>query len=113
MPVRASRRSAAEWANIIAGYRAGSADDVTFCRQRGLKLATFRKHKYRLTSSERVQHKSPFKVVTISRVSPQEACVTVPACITVHGFDGVKVELPPTIDIDAVAQLAKALSHGR
>lgn len=107
MPVRASRRSAAQWATIIAEYRAGSEDDATFCQQRSLNLATFRKHKYRRAGRELYGQKSPFKAVTISRVVPPGVC------ITVHGLAGVKVELPATIGMDAVAQLARALTHGR
>ena len=107
MPVRASRRSAAEWGLIMTEYRAGSEDDTTFCQQRGLNLATFRKHKYGRTRRSCMQQKSQFKTVTISRIAPPSSC------ITVHGLDGVKVELPSTIDMDSVAQLAKALSHGR
>ena len=107
MPVRAARRSAAEWVMIIDEYRAGSENDATFCQQRGLNLATFRKHKYGRTRVGRVQHKSQFRAVTISGVAP------IVACITVSGPDGVKVELPPTVSMDSVAQLAKALSHGR
>lgn len=94
---------------IINEYRAGSENDATFCQQRGLTLATFRKHKYRQTRPGRGQ-KSPFKAVTISS---QERGIKVPACITVHGIDGVKVELPESVGMDAVAQLARALSHGR
>ena len=112
MPVRAARRSTAEWATIIAEYRVGSEDDATFCQQRGLNLATFRKHKYGRTRPGRARE-SQFKAVMISRIASQEACITVPACITVHGLDGVKVELPESVGMDAVAQLAKALTHGR
>ncbi len=112
MPPRAARRSNTEWALIIAEYRAGSEDDAAFCQQRGLNLATFRKHRYGRTRPGREQ-KSPFKAVTISRVASQEASVPVRACITVHGLDGIKVELPEYVGMDAVAQLAKALTHGR
>ena len=94
---------------IINEYRAGSENDATFCQQRGLNLATFRKHKYRQTRPGREQ-KSPFKAVTISS---QERGIKVPAYITVHGINGVKVELPEAVGMDAVAQLARALSHGR
>ena len=48
--------------------------------------------------------------MTLTPVVPPSVHATVHACITVNGLDGVKIELPPTVDMDEVA-LAQALTR--
>lgn len=108
MSERRQRRSAEEWALLVAEYRAGSEDDATFCERRGLSRHTFRRYKY---GGRRRR-----SIVASQHAAFAEVRITSPAAaghITVHGVDGVRIELPIAVGIDAVLQLAKGLQRGR
>lgn len=101
-------RSAEEWARLIAEYRAGSEGDAEFCKRRFLSLHTFRKYKYG-QRGRRDLARSGGTAFTEVRVTPPDGG----SHITVCGLDGVRVEVPVSLGINAVAELAKALGHGR
>ena len=102
------RRSAQEWSSLIAECRAGGESDAEFCTRHGLSRHTFRKHKYRYVAG---------RDLVASRGSGfTELKVTPPAAsghIIVHSADGVRIEVPVSVGIDAVARLARALHDGR
>ena len=104
--MRRRQRSAAEWAVLIAEFRGGTETETEFCRRHDLGFRTFRRHKYALSSASRRQREAGFRELAV--VAP----VATPF-ITVHGPGGIRVEVPMTTDVDAVAALAKALGDGR
>lgn len=108
MSPRRKRRSSDEWARLVAEYRAGSEDDAAFCERRGLSRHTFRRYKYggRRRRSLAASNGGGFTEVTV-------ASRDISGPITVYGVDGVRIELPVSVGIEAVVQLAKALGHGR
>jgi len=102
MSSRNPRRSAEQWSEIITEYRAGSEDDAVFCQRRQLNVATFRKHKY---ANSKTHQRDPvaFKEVTLEPVAAR-------GMITIHAR-GVSVDVPVSMNLDAVVQLARALQH--
>ena len=102
------RRSIEEWALLIAEYRAGSESDAEFCERHGLSRHTFRRYKYGRCTRRGLgaSNGSGFTEVT---VSPRDPGVHV----TVYGVDGMRIEVPVSAGMVAVAELVKALGHGR
>ena len=43
---RSPRRSAAQWAELVAEFSGGTENERDFCTRRGLRLATLRKWRY-------------------------------------------------------------------
>ena len=102
------RRSAQEWASLVAEYRGGDEDEATFCERRGLSRHTFRKHRYgqRAKRNREASRKGGFAEVMIA---PRP----VVGHVTVYGVDGMRIEVPLTVGMVAVAELVKALGHER
>jgi hypothetical protein len=101
-------RSAEEWALLVAEYRAGCEDDAEFCQRHKLSLHTFRKHKYgkRAKRDQAADNPSGFVEVAVSARESERH-------ITVHGLEGVRIEVPVSVGVQVVAELARALHHGR
>jgi len=104
MSSRNPRRSATQWSAIIAEFRAGSEDEAAFCQRRQLNKHTFRKHRYR-KNRQRIEQQAAFKEVQLKPVTHS-------ALITVHA-QGVSIDLPLSVAVNTVAQLARALQHER
>ena len=101
MSSRNPRRSATQWAAIIAEYQAGAEDEAAFCQRHQLNRLTFRKHKY-------ANNKTPRQTVKPSGFKEVRLPITPRECITVHAH-GVRVDVPVSMDMIAVAQLVKTL----
>lgn len=108
MSSRSPNRSVQQWSSIIAECRAGTESDAEFCQRSGLNFHTFRKHKYANGKARRraARQSSACNEVRFEQLPPR-------GLITVRGPDGVSVELPVSVDMNSVAQLAKALQHER
>lgn len=89
-------------------YRTGSEGDAEFCKRRRLSLHTFRKYKYG-QRGRRELVRGGGTAFTEVKIAPPDG----DGHISVYGQGGVRVEVPVSVGIDAVAELAKALSHGR
>lgn len=101
-------RSAQEWASLVAEYEGGCEDEPSFCRRRGLSRHTFRKYRY---GKRRQRDRAPsgrggFREVT---VTPQAGA----GQITVCGTGGLRIEVPVSVGMAVVAELVRALTHGR
>lgn len=101
-------RSVQEWASLVAEYRGGLEDEATFCERRGLSRHTFRKHRYgkRAKRDREASREGEFAEV---RITPR----AVAGHVTVCGVDGMRIEIPLAAGMLAVAELVRALGHGR
>jgi hypothetical protein len=99
---RSPRRSAEQWSAIIADYQAGTESDTEYCQRLKLNFHTFRKRKYAHTGKS----VPAFHEVKVASDSTSHV-------ITVHACDGVRIEMPISMDMNAVAQLVRALQHER
>ncbi len=118
MVQRAERRSAAEWSQIVAEFKAGSETGQAFCDRLGLHRVTFGKW-CRITlglSKPRQAYRrpSPARFVPVTIPTPP-AFPTPPANrerLTVYAGD-VRIECPMGLGVESIAQLVKALRHER
>jgi len=107
---RTPRKSADQWAALIAEYDAGSENEREFCQRHGFKLVTLRKWRYHFKSPRKQRStasRSPFVKVDVhtARV-PQESAV-------LHIGQDIRLECPASYDVSSLAQLALAVHHGR
>ena len=100
------RRDAQAWSALLAEYRAGSESDTEFCARHGLSRHTFRKHKYRKAAGRSPAAGGGFREVKLAPPSGG-------GHIIVHSAGGVRIEVPVSVGMDAVARLVGALPHGR
>jgi hypothetical protein len=111
MPNR-PRRSAAEWAELIAQYNAGHESDAVFCERHDVSFATFRKWKYRYAPHRSASARSPtpdrtgFIELTAVK-SPSRSSIR----IELGG--GLSIECPLEMEPTAIAQLIKAIGDER
>ncbi len=107
---RSPRRSAAQWAELVAEFSRSTENERDFCTRHGLKLATLRKWRYRCEAEHKADaDQSPARFVKVKLPdvrSPQGAAVL---CI---GTD-IRLECPTSYDVASLAQLALAVHHGR
>lgn len=112
MVQRAARRSAAEWAQIVAEFDPAIETEQAFCERRGLLWVTF--HKWsRVTRGlckPRVSRRrsTPARFVQVSIPTPQR----IRELLTVHAGE-VRIECPASLGIELIAQLVKAVRHER
>lgn len=112
MAQRAARRSAAEWAQIVAEFDPAAEAAQAFCDRRGLVPSTF--HKWcRIAqglSKPRVSRgrSSPARFVQVSIPTAQRTR----ELLTVHAGD-VRIECPASLGIESIARLVKAVRHER
>ncbi len=108
---RSSRKSAAQWAELVAEFSKGTESELDFCARHRLKLATLRKWRYRYAASNKTQADghSPSRFV---KVTLPEARMLHEAAVLCIGTD-IRLECPASYDIQALAQLALAVHHGR
>ena len=109
MSARGPNRSLDQWRDLITEYRTSNESDVAFCEQRNLNFHTFRKHKY--TLSKTVAPTPAFAEVAVKAAASDPGLPL--GLITVHAPGDVRVELPPSMALTAVAQLVHALQHER
>ena len=103
------RKSAAQWAELVAQCQASGESEQEFCERKALVLKTFRKWRYRYsntgrgTTARRETQSAFVRVVTPARMQG----------IVVHVGAEVRIECPGHMDIESVAQLVRTLCHGR
>ena len=112
MVERAARRSATEWAQIVAEFDPAAETEQAFCDRRGLHPATFHKW-YRVAqglSKPRGPRRrsSPARFVQVSIPTPQR----IRELLTLHVGD-VRIECPASLGIESIARLVKAVRHER
>ena len=104
-----NQRSAAQWAEIIAEYRASGLPDARFCREHDLTLHTFRKWKYRYSSTQREPTAEPtqgfVEIVPVTRqaVGPLRICLD----------ERLIIECPVGMELNSVVRLINGLRDGR
>ena len=63
---RSPRRSAAQWAELVAQFSRGTENERDFCTRHGLKLATLRKWRYRSGAEHKADaDQSPARFVKV------------------------------------------------
>lgn len=107
---RSVRKSAAQWAELVSEYQAGSESERDFCTRHDVKLASWRKWRYHYKSGKQQNtpvSTSPFVKVNVRQYrAPQDTAVL---CI---GTD-IRLECPSCFDVASLARLALAVHHGR
>ena len=107
---RSPRRSAAQWAELVAEFSSGTESERDFCSRHGLRSATLRKWRYRCEAGLQADaDQSPARFV---KVNLPDARVTHTAAVLCIGTD-IRLECPASFDVSSLAQLALAVHHGR
>ncbi len=107
---RSPRRSAAQWAELIAEFSGGTESERDFCTRRGLKLATLRKWRYHF--QPRSQADADQSTSRFVKVNLPDARGTHGIAVLCIGTD-IRLECPASFDVSSLAQLALAVHHGR
>lgn len=107
---RSPRKSAAQWAELVAEFSQGTESERDFCTRRSIKLATLRKWRSRYNPAKQTGTSQPsarfVKVNLPKTMSPRSGAVL---CI---GTD-IRLECPASYDPSALAQLVLAVRDGR
>ena len=107
---RSPRRSAAQWAELVAEFSGGTESERDFCTRRGLRLATLRKWRYHFQSGNQADaDQSPARFVKVNLPDAHSLHGAAVLCI---GTD-IRLECPASFDVSSLAQLALAVHHGR
>ena len=104
-----NQRSAAQWAEIIAQYRASGLHDERFCREHDLTLHTFRKWKYRYPATQREPTAKSTKGFV--EIVPTARQAVGPLRISLD--ERLTIECPVGMALDSVVRLITALRDGR
>ena len=108
MGTRRPWRSAQEWEGLVREFDAGNETLRKFCDRKELGMSTFRKWRQRHSPSYRPRatlHGSGFVEVTPG-IAPMSA-------ITLQVGQGLRIECPQGMSVEAIAQLARCLVDGR
>src|SRR5262245_37196158 len=108
-PMRA-RKSRSEWSSIIKAFKKSGGSHEEFCKERGLKLGSFRGWLYRL--QKRVEPESEVALVPVAvtgATSSSTREVTEPGAEIVVAVAGVDVRIVPGTDVAYVAALVAEL----
>ena len=103
------RRSAAQWAELVAEFSGSTESERDFCTRRGLRFATLRKWRYHFQSANTGADQSPARLVKVNHPDARTAHTAAVLCI---GTD-IRLECPTSYDVASLAQLALAVHHGR
>lgn len=107
---RSPRKSAAQWAELVAEFSQGSESERDFCTRRSIKLATLRRWRSRYDPVKQTDADQPparfVKVNLPNAVSPHSGAVLY------IGTDS-RMECPASYDPSDLAQLIMAIRHGR
>lgn len=107
---RSSRRSAAQWAELVAEFSRGTENERDFCTRHGLKLATLRKWRYRCEAEHKAD--ADQSAARFVKVNLPDARAPHGAAVLCIGTD-IRLECPASFDVSSLAQLALAVHHGR
>jgi len=104
---KAKPRHHAQWLEIIAQCKSSGLNEQAFCDSIGVKLDTFRKHRYQANnvSAKKTSGRAGFKAVKITRPAVVDQAV-----IVLH-TSGCRVVLPGDMDISRVAELVRAVGR--
>lgn len=105
------RRSAEQWAELIAAYQVSGEREQAFCRRHSLGLATFRKWRYRFGTTRAVAAEPSSSASGFVEVVPRGNASE--ACVTVRVGDDISLEYPVSRGVESIARLVLALRHGR
>ena len=117
MPMR-PRRYAAEWAELVGQYFAGTESEEIFCQRHDLSRATFRKWKYRYTA----ERSTPVAGAPLhAPASSLSSFVELKAASGPSRGELIRIQVDQRITIDCplasnlrpVAELIQALRDGR
>ncbi len=107
---RSPRRSAAQWAELVAEFSGGTENESDFCTRRGLRLATLRKWRYHFQSANQADAgQSTARFVKVNLPDTRTAHTAAVLCIGTN----IRLECPASFDVSSLAQLALAVHHGR
>ena len=110
---RRARRSAAQWAAVVAEYRRSGQTQEAFARSRGVGVAALRNHLYRRGADERnVGRARGFVPVRLRGESEPARAGTEPvaqALLVVRWPQGASVELHVDPGAPGVAELVRSL----
>lgn len=108
---RNTRRSAAQWADMIAAYQVSGESEQSYCRRHSLVLATFRKWRYRFGTPQAATVEPTASVPGFVEVVPRGNASD--ERVTVHIGDGISLDYPVSRGVESIARLVLALRHGR
>lgn len=102
----ASPRPHKDWLSLIAEWQASGLDERTYCQSIGVKLDTFRHHRYRANHSAASSGNQPsgFRAVALAPAKPQPT-----ANIVLHAGH-CRLALPVNLPMVTVAERVKALN---
>ena len=108
---RSARKSAQQWAALVAEWQSNGDSEVAFCEQRGLVLSTFQKwrrqQRYEAQVAARVAEGHGAFVQVVPRRADRGDCVTI------HLGEQLRVDCPLSLGVERLAQLVLAVRHGR
>jgi hypothetical protein len=109
---RSSRKSAAQWAELVTQFSNGTESERDFCLRQGIKLVTLRKWRYHYQASRKIgSKKMPAGFVKVNLTEPRVVASHSAAVLWI-GAD-MRLECPTSYDVAALAELALAVHHGR
>jgi len=108
LSTRAKPRRHAQWLEIVDQWRESGLSEQAFCDSIGVRLDTFRKHRYQANkvAGKRTSGGAGFRPVKITKVP----AAVEQAVIILHA-PGCRVELPGGMDVGRVAELVRALGR--
>jgi len=104
---KAKPRRHAQWLEILGQWRSSGLGEQAFCDSIGVKLDTFRKHRYQANkaSGKKTSARTGFKAVKITKPAVVDQAV-----IVLHA-PGCRVVLPGDMDISRVVKLVNAVGR--
>ena len=104
---RKQRRSAAQWAQLVAAYESSDLSKSRYCHEVGIGESTLDKWRRRLKGDARdLDGVRPSAFVRVNRDPDAERVV-------VQGANGVRILCPMSIGIESITAIAKALNDER
>ncbi len=100
-------RTEAEWSALVDEFNDSELTQLVFCAQRGVNVASFRRHYQRslqFKGKRRITTPSPFSELTPLQPS-------VPTGVVLRLGEKVCIECPPEMSLEAIARLARELTH--
>jgi len=101
----ASPRPHSQWLPLIAEWHASGLDERIYCESIGVKLDTFRYHRYRANKSAASSKESAgFRAVKLAPEVPHST-----ASIVLYAGH-CRMDLPASLPMSGIAELVKALN---
>ncbi len=101
------RRSSAQWAQLISEYQTSGESQKVFCERKGVGLSTFYRW-YQRRGGSNAERQTPDSGLFVD-VTPRAVSAT---GVSLHIGEGLRIDCPPDMGVEAIARLAWAMRGG-